>query len=243
MAGAFGSDAFTADADGGTFTPTAPAGGSAGDCVIAAITVYDTSSTTITFTGWTQYRSDAYAPGGNSWVHHIFWRVLTGSDSYQLTVPAQYTNAYLTRYTGAHATTPLVDTGSANSGSSTTATGTGVTVSTADSALFYSMVGYFTGLSSPFAPTGMTSREANYDTVNNWADLIPVSTGATGDKSATMAGNAVWSVTMGVIAPAAGGGGGTVTARRSLLGAGRFRLGRDEWQRREDSRIYTRRAA
>jgi hypothetical protein len=47
----------------------------------------------------------------------------------------------------------------------------------------------------------------------------------------------------GVVVAAPGGGGGGTVARRSLLGVGKFRLDRSEWQRREDSRIYTRRAA
>lgn len=48
-------------------------------------------------------------------------------------------------------------------------------------------------------------------------------------------------MTIAIASAGGGGGGGAFGPRRPLLGVGRNRLGRDEWQRDGESRIYTRR--
>lgn len=204
MAIAFVGDATGVDSNGGTFNVSLHASSAAGNVAIAALTSYDNTTPSITFTGWTQYRADAFSPS-HSWVHYIYYRVLTGSDPVSVTLPAEYTTWYTATYSGADGTTPLVDTGSENEGGGTTVTGLGVTVTTDDSVLFASMVGYGSGLSVGFG--SMTAREANYDSVNNFYDQS-VSAGASGDRTATLSSNDAWSVTMGVIAPDGGGGGG-----------------------------------
>lgn len=206
MAIAFVGDATGVDSNGGTFNVSLHASSAAGNVAIAALTSYDNTADSITFTGWNRYRADGYTPG-QQWMHFLYWRILTGSDPVSVTMDAQYTVWYTVTYSGAHATTPLVDTGSANSGVGTGVTGTGVPVTTAGSILFASQIGYTNGLSVGFG--GMSVREAAYDGVNSWYDES-VSSGPTGNRTATLGGSTDWSVTMGVIAPDGGGGGGVV---------------------------------
>lgn len=205
MAITFVNDAVTVDSDGGSVAANQPAGASTGQLALAAVTNYGGSAAAdITPpAGWGTYREDAFSPS-NSWLHGIYWKILAGGDPFTFTVRADYTVIYIAAYSGTDPTTPLVDTGTANSGSGTTATGLGVTVTTDNSFLFFSHVGFGTGLTT--GPAGMNAREVNYDGVCNFYDLS-VSAGATGNKTATLSSDE-WSVTMGVIAPPGGGGGG-----------------------------------
>lgn len=199
MAIAFVGDATGVDTNGGTFNVSLHASSAAGHVAVAAMTSYDNTADSITFTGWTRYRADGVVPT-QQWIHFLYYRILDGADPVSVTMSAQYTTWYVATYSGAHATTPLVDTGTINSGVGTAVTGTGVTVTTSGSFLFASQVGYSNGLSVGFG--GMTARET-YDTTNGFYDES-VSSGASGNRTATLGGATDWSVTMGVIAPADG---------------------------------------
>jgi hypothetical protein len=206
---AFDSFAETTDTDGGTFAINQPSGVAAGKCAIIFVNCYDQNGGTITPpTGFALYQRLEVSQAHN-WSAAVYGKVLAGGDSFTITVPANYTDVVALCYSGTHATTPLVDTGTANQGTGTTVTGTGVTVTTADSVLFAAMSGYTTGLSVGFG--GMTLRgNANFDASINWYDET-VAAGATGNRTATLAASDEWGVVMGVIAPAAGGGGVVAT--------------------------------
>lgn len=201
MAIAFRADNNGVDSDGGNVAAAAPAGAAAGDAAIMVITSYDhTNVANVTQpTGWSLYREDARNAGGDAWVTAVYWKVLAGGDSYTSTCPATYTTWYVACYTGAHATTPLVDTGTFNQGSGTTATGNDVTVTTANSFLLFIANGYNSGLTAG-QPTGYSVREQGYDGTNDFADKS-VAAGATGNQTASRS-NDTWSVTLAVIAPA-----------------------------------------
>lgn len=198
MAIAFDSDATTTDVNGGSVVANQPSGVAATKLAIAQVVVFDTSNlgSSSPATGWSTYREDAYTPS-NQWVMAIYYKILVGGDSFTFTTSANYTEIYISLYTGHNTTTPLVDTGTANSGTGVTATGLEVTVTTADSFLFFAHTGYTSGLTS--GPVGMNAREVNFDGVVNWYDLS-VAAGGSGNKTAVVP-NDEWSVTMGVIAP------------------------------------------
>ncbi len=203
MAIAFVNDTSHIDINGGALGNNISISGlQTGDLIMCVLTIYDQTGGTITPpSGWNLYRRDEYSPN-NQWTHAIYWRFSDGTESWNFTVPAQYTEQYAIAYRGTDTTTPLVDTGTANSGTGSPATGTSVNVSTDGSVLFFSEAAYSNALSG--APAGMTLRET-YDTVNNFYDQS-VNAGATGNRTATISGAGAdgWSVTMGVIAPPGG---------------------------------------
>ncbi len=181
------------------------------DLLLCFLTCYDQTGGTITppaGNGWTELMNEDYTPS-DSWQHAIYWRLSDGAESWNFTVPAAYTNQIGMAWRDTHLTTPFPDTGSANSGSSATATGATMDVTNSGSFLIASMNGYSVGLSAGF--TGMTARESNYDSVNNIYDES-VSAGATGTRTASMASSSQWAVTMVAISPPGGGGGGGAVA-------------------------------
>lgn len=238
MTAAFDSSAATTASLGGTFTANAPGGAAAGKAAGLFVIPYDQNNGTITPpTGFSLYRRLEVSQAHN-WSMAIYSKVLAGGDSWSMTVPNVYTDVLAVCYTGAHATTPFVDTGTSNQGTGTTATGTGVTVTTANSVLTAAFAGYLTGLSVGFG--GMT-LQATFDVLNAWYDET-VSSGATGNRTATMAASDEWGVIMSVIAPAAGGGGSTLKTRKALLGVGLRKPELPGWHRKPGGRIYSRAA-
>lgn len=195
-------------------TPTKPAGVGSGDFLKATWVIYDTNVLGQTLpTGWTRIHEGHNAAGGSSFTVIEAWADGAVADI-TFVGTTNYTVIYLAGYDGQHASTP-VDSGSGaptyneSESASASAVGTGLTVTDNGSKLVYAMIGYNTGLSA--GPGGMTARETNADGVSNFYDE-DVNTGATGNRTGTMAANDNWSVIMFAIRPAAGGGDQTVTA-------------------------------
>lgn len=94
---------------------------------------------------------------------------------------------------------------------------------------------------APSIPGGATSL-ATTSNNSEFGNLYTVTAGNP-STTATAGGGDDNSVALIVVRDSGGGGGGAFGPRRTLMGVGRRALPRGEWQRREDSRIYTRRAA
>jgi hypothetical protein len=192
------------------------------------------------YSGFTKIRQGTRSISGDAITCAWFAKTAGGSEpaSYSTTSGTPYGVFAVAITGGAQASSANEGHSSTDNGSGTTWTASAVTAGSSDSILLLGCTGYNSGASSV---SGMTQEGSSVDVLNIWRQNV--GSGSTGTRSPT-SGSTDWVTVMLVIdGPGGGGGGGAFGPRRALMGVGRRSMPRDEWQRREDSRIYTRRAA
>lgn len=196
-------------------TTTKPAGTASGDALL--LNLFSDQQVTITppSGSWTQLELTDW----NGWRSYTWWLLAGGSEPADYTCTWSgtiYVDILLSAYSGVDAAGPIIDS-TANSGSGTTATGTGITVpSGRDGSMLawhaISSVGARSGAPTP----GSWTNRSTFDT-NDYLDTLPVDAGATGDFTSTYTSQA-WVVHLVGLQPAAsGGGGGAVTVNHSSV--------------------------
>lgn len=235
------------DTDYGTgtsFTMSEPSGAASGDGLLAFFVIEDNHSALSPPSGWTAVPScnnidvgtfHAYAyyiqRGGSAPALGVSW---TTSKYYEWTIVA---------YSGVSGAS-FVDASAA----STPSTGTGpdcpaITTTVADTRIV-TVAYHWSGFNPATPPPGHTLRLSGFVDIPV-ADATQATAGSVdpGTWDDAEGSDRQMALTIALAPTGGGGGGGAFGPRRSLMGVGRRSLTRDEWQRRDDSRIYTRRAA
>lgn len=202
---------------GGTI-PISLTGYSAGELFFASFEVYNQNSGTITPpSGGTVARRDECTQS-NFWSKYTWWKILDSTDisggSLSFSVPAFFTDYCYGGYSVSAGETLLDGT---TYGTFAQGTGTAITAGSITSAPAGVLLALKTGWNSALTAggfTGMTARQADYDTSNYYADEV-ISAGTTGTRSATAGVSDQWSVQLLAIGLAAGGAGPTISVQPS----------------------------
>lgn len=185
--------------------------------------------------------------GSNSGRAQIFTAVGAGSSMTASATAGAFTNCSLKVYivTGQHATTPRGNQGTGTSSSDPT-NFTAYTSSVDNSREFY----VCTDWNASGSPTSSDTESAFHTggtmsglSAYKASDTTPSGSSVSGNYDPPSAPTLAWAALEVVPDAGGGGGGGGLVSRKTLLGVGKFRLGRDEWAQNENGRIYTRRAA
>jgi hypothetical protein len=180
-------------------TINVPAGTTTGDVMVAAIALKTSSITITPPAGWTSLNRVNQAAGDPN-AQELFYRVATGSE------PASYTWNFsaavfgavggVVSYRGVDTSSPIDVYGGNVTASATTHTATGVTTTTSNAMVVTAHS--FASAETWTPPAGMTERVDRASiTASNAAgmalemsDVLQLTAGATGNKTATAAGNA-----------------------------------------------------
>jgi hypothetical protein len=182
------------------FTLDKPSGVAADDILVACVVHSRTTpaqNDLVAPAGWTKIgTSPIVTAGGMSAKLEVWWKRATGSEptGYFFDVWASSSNqGAILAYSGCLASGSPIDVFSQNSASTgSTATGTGVTTTSADDTLVW--LGHNWDASGALtAPSGMTER---FDNLLYCADQTIASAGATGDRTQTLASSNPWATYM-----------------------------------------------
>ena len=185
-------------AGSGGLTINVPAGTTTDDVMIAAISVRPSSSTITPPAGWTSLNRVDQGTG-NSNAQEIFYRVATGSEpaSYAWNFSGTITGAAggISTYTGVDTSSPIDAFGGNTTANGTTHTANSITTSVADAMVISAHS--FSSAETWTPPGGMTEQIdiASLTTPDaagislEMNDVLQATAGATGDKTATAAGN------------------------------------------------------
>lgn len=233
---------------GTSFTMTEPSGAASGDGLLYMNIVGNSHSGYTPPSGWTAVPNcNAINLGAFSATCYVYY-VLRGGSAPSLGVSwttSQYWEWSCWASSGVLNAANFIDA----SGAGTPSVGTqpdppSITTLTTDTlvyALGFNWAGWG-GAASP--PSGYTIRQNGSGLDHVLASLPKAATGGEDPGTFSAAGSSdEVGMTIALASNSGGGGGGGLVSRKTLLGVGKNRLRRDEWEQREGGRIYTRRAA
>ncbi|HEY3498577.1 MAG TPA: hypothetical protein VGK73_27995 [Polyangiaceae bacterium] len=210
----------------GTENHALPAGTVSGDAVSAFL--FTDNSGAHSLSGGSSWGSpvETHTWNGGAYRSSSWTKVAGGSEpaNYVFTFTAGYWDAIIVAHSGVDAAAAFID-ATSNTGTSTSATGLGVTATRADSFLLWFAISG-TGARSGAPTPGTWDNRSTFDT-NFYLDDRAIGAGATGNFTSAYP-NQEWVVhIIGLQGPEGGGGGGGVvpgpsatTPRRTLLGVG-----------------------
>ena len=199
MAIALRSQAFTGYGTRTNITITAPSGITDGDILVASITTVKGAGETPptpSLTGFTLIGTPTTIDAGGVTMRlfRLWKRAASESGDYTFTHTSADSDGLLQCFSGCLASGAPLTTESINTGNSSTATGTGITTTAANSWLLYTMSCY-DFLGDLTVPTGMTEQHDSGSSITYSATELIAAAGATGNRTQTIT-SSPWSVGM-----------------------------------------------